>query len=65
MGDTKRMLGEWLLRAGMLTAASALLASALLMAGPSNEQALRSRVEQLYGALQRSDWAAAEKYLTE
>ena len=59
------MLGEWLLRAGMLTAASALLASALLMAGPSNEQALRSRVEQLYGALQRSDWAAAEKYLTE
>jgi len=59
------MLGKWLLRAGILTAASVLATSALLMAGPSNEQALRSRVEQLYGDLQRSDWAEAEKYLTE
>jgi len=65
MRDPKRTLGKLLLRAGMLTAASVFAASALLMAGPSNEQALRSRVEQLYAALQRSDWAEAEKYLTE
>ena len=65
MNDVKRTLGKWLLRAGILTTASVLATSALLMAGLSSEQALRSRVEQLYGALQRSDWAGAEKYLTE
>lgn len=59
------MLGGWLVRAGMLTAASVLAASAWAFRGPSNDQALRSRVEQLYGVLQQGDWAQAEKYLTE
>jgi hypothetical protein len=34
------------------------------MAGSSSEQALRGRVEQLYGALQQGDWRQVEKYLT-
>ena len=64
MKDAKRTLGGWLLRAGMLTAASVLATSAWATAGPVDEHALRSRVEQLYGALQRSDWPQAEEYLT-
>ena len=53
------------LRAGLLLAVSVLAASPPVMAAPSSEQALRGRVEQLYGALQRSDWQQAEQYLTE
>ena len=34
------------------------------MAASSSEQALRTRVEQLYGALQQSNWRQVEKYLT-
>jgi hypothetical protein len=34
------------------------------MAASSSEEALRSRVEQLYAALQQGNWSRAEKYLT-
>jgi hypothetical protein len=34
------------------------------MAASSSEQALRTRVDQLYGALQQGDWRRVEKYLT-
>jgi hypothetical protein len=62
--DINRTVGGCLLRAGLLTALSLLVATAPVVARSSNEEALRGRVEQLYGALQRSDWREAEKYLT-
>lgn len=53
-----------LLRAGLFAALSLLVASALVRAATSSEVELRARVEQLYSALQRSDWRQVEKYLT-
>jgi hypothetical protein len=47
-----------------LAALSLLAVSVLVMAGSSSEQALRGRVEQLYAALQQSNWRQAEEYLT-
>jgi len=41
-----------------------LLASTSVRAASSSEAALRARVEEMYTALQRSDWRRAEKYLT-
>jgi hypothetical protein len=64
MRDITGTLGGCLLRAGLSTALSLLAATALVMGASSSEEALRGRVEQLYGALQQGDWRQAEKYLT-
>jgi len=64
MRDIDGTLGGRLLRTGLLTALSLLATSALVTGGSSSEQALRGRVEQLYGALRQSDWRQVEKYLT-
>jgi hypothetical protein len=50
--------------AGLLTALCLLAAGAPVMASSSSEEALRTRVEQLYAAYQRGDWSRVEKYLT-
>ena len=58
------LAGEGFRRAGLFVVVSLLAAGATLRAASSDEQELRARVEQLYSALQRSDWRQAEKYLT-
>jgi len=64
-GKTDRGLTEeGIRRAALFVAIGLLAAGAMLRAASSTEQELRARVEQLYGALQRSDWRQAEKYLT-
>jgi len=60
----KGLAGEGIRRAGLFVVIGLLAAGATLRAASSNEQELRTRVEQLYSALQRSDWRQAEKYLT-
>ena len=48
----------------LLTALSLLAAGGPLAYASTSEEALRGRVEQLYGALQQGDWRQVEKYLT-
>jgi len=48
----------------LLTALCLLAAGVPVMASSSSEEALRTRVEQLYAAEQQGDWSRAEKYLT-
>jgi len=60
---------RWPARGGICSAGlpiilGLLAACAPLWAAGSKEQDLRARVEQLYSAIQRSDWPRAEKYLT-
>lgn len=50
--------------AGLLTALCLLGAGVPGMASSSSEEALRTRVEQLYAALQQGNWSRVEKYLT-
>jgi hypothetical protein len=50
--------------AGLLTALCLLAGGVPVMASLSSEEALRTRVDQLYTALQRGDWSRAEKYYT-
>jgi hypothetical protein len=50
--------------AGLLTALCLLAAGVPAMASSSSEEALRTRVEQLYAALQQGNWSRAEKYFT-
>jgi hypothetical protein len=50
--------------AGLLTALCLLAAGVPVMASSSSEEALRTRVEQWYAALQQGDWSRMEKYLT-
>jgi hypothetical protein len=64
MRDINGTLGGRLLRAGLLTALTLLATTPLVMGASSSEVALRGRVEQLYGALQQSDWRQVEKLLT-
>lgn len=49
---------------GLLVVTSFFVTVSRATAAPSSDQALRERVEGLYGALQRGDWRQAEKYLT-
>ena len=50
--------------AGLLAALCLLAAGVPVMASSSSEEALRTRVEQLYAAYQQGDWSRMEKYLT-
>ena len=50
--------------AGLLTALCLLAAGVPVMASSSSEEALRTRVEQVYAAYQQGDWSRLAKYLT-
>lgn len=50
--------------AGLLTVLCLLALRVPVMAASSSEEALRTRVEQVYAALQQGNWARVEKYLT-
>ena len=60
----KRHAGHFLHQASSIALLSLLLASTPIFADSRSEQALRSRVEQLYSALQQGNWVKVEKYLT-
>ena len=60
----KGLAGDGIRRAGLFVVISLLAVGAMLRAASSSEQELQARVEQLYTALQRSDWRRVEKYLT-
>jgi len=51
-------------RVGLIALLSLFLVSSLRAVDSPREQALRTRVEQLYGALQQGNWGKVEKYLT-
>jgi hypothetical protein len=59
-----RNVGHFLCRVGLIALLSLLPANTKVLAETPSEQALRARVEQLYGALRQSNWKKAEKYLT-
>jgi hypothetical protein len=50
--------------AGLLALLCLLAAGVPVSASSSSEEALRTRVEQLYAAYQQGDWSRVEKYLT-
>jgi len=64
MRDTCKVAADRVLCTGLLTVLSLVSATATVVAASSSEEALRGRVEQLYGALQQGDWRQVEKYLT-
>jgi hypothetical protein len=49
---------------GLLAAFWLLAVGVPVMASSSGEEALRTRVDQLYAALEQGDWPRAEKYIT-
>ena len=63
MWNGKRGGGNFLQLAGLLTALSLLAGGGRLLASASSEQALRTRVEQFYTALQQGNFPQAEKFL--
>jgi hypothetical protein len=62
--EIKGAANGFLLVIRLLMALTLLALSAPVSAASSSEQALRTRVEGLYGTLQRGDWGRAEKYLS-
>jgi len=61
---TKRRVHACFPAAGLLAALCLLAAGVPATASSSSEEALRTRVEQLYAAYQQGDWSRMEKYLT-
>jgi len=64
MQAARTRVGNSALAAGLLAAIWLLSGGVPPLAASSSEQSLRTRVEQLYGALQQGNWGQVEKYLT-
>jgi len=60
----KRKVGRFLNRVGLIALLGLLSANTRVLADSPSEQALRSRVDQLYSALRQGDWKKVEKCLT-
>ena len=60
----RRRVGHLPTRIGLIALLSLLPANSRLLADSRSEQALRTRVNELYSALRQSDWKKVEKYLT-
>ena len=64
MKAAKKRVDSILLTAGFCTLFCLFAAGGPVMGSSSGEEALRTRAEKLYGAIQQGDWAEAEKYIT-
>jgi hypothetical protein len=62
--ENKRKIKSCLRVTWLCAALCVLIGGGPVRAASSSEDALRSRVEQCYSALQQGDWRKAEKYLT-